>query len=78
MIDYKKLANNSEDAAPELDHPRKHHQRTQDSTESAEKIARTINTFYHDKEAYEEFVRAVGKDTALRWMAMFIQRSQKE
>lgn len=45
--------------------------------EHPNQISKTLNDFYHNKEQYEAFVRLVGKDTAMRWMATLLERASK-
>lgn len=76
IYDYKALQSNTEDFTP--DSPYKPYIHEQRSPESPEKAAGTINAFYANKEQYEAFVRLVGKETAMLWMANLLERVNKK
>jgi hypothetical protein len=78
MIDYKRRQSERDDDQPTYDSPYKPYTHEHRGPESIDKVADTINTFYKNKKQYEAFVRAVGKDTATRWMAKLIERANED
>ena len=73
-IDIKSLqAGDSEYAM--TDHPYKPYKQEHRPSETPDKVAKTINDFYANKEQYLAFEKLVGKEQAMLWMATLLERT---